>query len=546
MLLLLLRIRLQSLKNTALNSLKEQPLLTTALSVAGLATFGFTCVAFVWALTVAQKIEILSETVYQLAYYLHLLLLAGSIPFVASTLLLAEDYLLLFSAPIPSWSVVTSRILEAAVINSLQFSAIGVPVLVAAGIVLHYSLLAWLALVPLTFLFLLTPALLVSLGLFGLLACVGLARMRGVIGFLNVAMGAFLCLDIAIEVPHSPLFPILESRRSLYTPSFANSYSPVAHLAPSHWFAVQLLALGGQLPLSQALPNLILLLFVNGLLFALCLFAGCRFLSSETLAQEHSTPPSASAEGIKGLFQAVLPMPLGSLVERDMRLIRRDPLLLSQLAVPAILFAVPFVFGFRDRSSDALSLLFYLAITMLGFIVYTQTSILGLSLLGMEGKGFWLMITAPVPLRVNLIAKWIASTALSLSFGFVGAVVDWFCFRGNFNELLLLLGVLLFVSASLCGIGVGLSALFPRFLHDNPAVRVSPWALILGFVAALLYVLFAGASLTLAILAYNNYLPAKEPLILIGITAFILCSCVAILLPLELGARRLEAYEWPY
>lgn len=546
MLFFLLRLHLLTLKNSCRTSLHNQPVGAMAVLVAGLATFGFTCVFFLWALVAAQKLGVLQESLFLLYYYLFLLLLAGSVPFVASTLLLAEDYTLLFSTPLPSWAILTARLIEATIINSLQFSALGVPAVLASGLALSLSPIAWMLLIPLTFLFLLLPALLVALGLIVLLRIVGLARIRASISLLNVLMGALICLDIAIALPHSPIFALLANAHSLPYPVVLHTVPITARLAPSGWFVTMLIALGGQQPLSSALLPTIVLLVSNGLLFGTVLLIGRHIISDETLSMERSHTVHVSNTQGQNLLRRLLPDQLGGLVERDLRLILRDPVLLSQLAVPAILFAVPFVLTLHDHSPDTFALLFYLAALLLGIILYTQTSILSLSLLGMEGRGYWLVLTAPITIRRNLFAKWLTSTSLSGGFGLFLGTLDGLFFRGKFLEVILLMGIVLILSAGLCGIGVGFSAIFPRFLHDNPAVRVSPWALILGFVAATLYVLSAGAVLALSAFAAADYLPAKTLLIPTGVCLFLVISLLAIIIPIEIGSRRLEAYEWPY
>ncbi|CCW34394.1 hypothetical protein CTKA_00592 [Chthonomonas calidirosea] len=546
MLFFLLRLHLLTLKNSCRTSLHNQPVGAMAVLVAGLATFGFTCVFFLWALVAAQKLGVLRESLFLLYYYLFLLLLAGSVPFVASTLLLAEDYTLLFSTPLPSWAILTARLIEATIINSLQFSALGVPAVLASGLALSLSPIAWMLLMPLTFLFLLLPALLVALGLIILLRIVGLARIRASISLLNVLMGALICLDIAIALPHSPIFALLANAHSLPYPVVLHTVPITARLAPSGWFVTMLIALGGQQPLSSALLPTIVLLVSNGLLFGTVLLIGRHIISDETLSMERSHTVHVSNTQGQNLLRRLLPDQLGGLVERDLRLILRDPVLLSQLAVPAILFAVPFVLALHDHSPDTFALLFYLAALLLGIILYTQTSILSLSLLGMEGRGYWLVLTAPITIRRNLFAKWLTSTSLSGGFGLFLGTLDGLFFRGKFLEVILLMGIVLILSAGLCGIGVGFSAIFPRFLHDNPAVRVSPWALILGFVAATLYVLSAGAALALSAFAAADYLPAKTLLIPTGVCLFLVISLLAIIIPIEIGSRRLEAYEWPY
>ena len=131
MFLLLIKIRLLSARNIALDSLRRQTLLTLALAFLGVGLFAAVYFAFFVFFRYAERLGVLDEIIYQVFYFLFLFLLAGAAPFVAATLLHSADYGLLFNAPLPPRAVIAAKLLDATVTNSAQFSILGLPAIAA-------------------------------------------------------------------------------------------------------------------------------------------------------------------------------------------------------------------------------------------------------------------------------------------------------------------------------------------------------------------------------------------------------------------------------
>ena len=107
------------------------------------------------------------------------------------------------------------------------------------------------------------------------------------------------------------------------------------------------------------------------------------------------------------------------------------------------------------------------------------------------------------------------------------------------------LALVLLCTAGLCGLGVGLSAALPRFVYENPAHRVSAWALILGFFTTSGYLLLTGTFFGVAYLIVTQTERfAPGPVFAIAALLFLALTVVAILVPLAIGARRLERFQW--
>src|SRR5579871_600127 len=150
---LLVKTRLLGLWNVARYSASRNGLLSLGLSLLAIVLFAAVYVGFRLFLGLSRSLHTANELVYEIFHFLFLFLLAGAVPFVASTLLHSGDYLLLLATPIRSGAVVAAKLLDATVTNSLQFTVIGLPAIVACASTLNLPGPLW-------------PLLLVVLALF--------------------------------------------------------------------------------------------------------------------------------------------------------------------------------------------------------------------------------------------------------------------------------------------------------------------------------------------------------------------------------------------
>src|SRR5882724_7785149 len=128
---LLVKVRLLSLWNVARYNATRHKLLSAGLVTAGLVMFALVFLGFLVFLELVRTEDETVELIYEIFYFLFLFLLAGAVPFVASTLLHSADYGLLFNAPVPPRTVIAAKLLDATVTNSLQFTVLGIPAIVA-------------------------------------------------------------------------------------------------------------------------------------------------------------------------------------------------------------------------------------------------------------------------------------------------------------------------------------------------------------------------------------------------------------------------------
>jgi ABC-2 type transport system permease protein len=543
---LLVWVRWRSGWNMLRAALQERPVIAIGLAVLGAVLFLSVGVGFWVFFQFAHQLNVFRPTVEQMFYFLLLFLLAGAVPFVASTLLHSSDYTLLFSAPIKPRAVVASKLLDATVTNSLQFTVLGIPAIAACAIAAHVPVWSLPLLAVLVVLFVFLPALFTALGLLIALAIFGMRRVRQAIGLMNAVMAIIVCITIVLEAHYLPI-RTGAAGGILFQPSVVQHSSPAAHYAPSFYFAELLLALAAR-DYGAVVRNFSIIALVVVGLFIACLLLGERMLSAANVAEENDGGSVASREDGAGFWGKLFSPPVAALVRKDFRYLRRDSMLLSQMTMPLILFFVPFLLALNDTSLKVREEIYAATVMMTGFILFMQTSILSLSSIGLEGRSFWILLVSPGARNHIVMAKFLMSTIFS---GGTCAVLTLFSATAlsvPFERVLIQLGLVITSAIALCGMGVGVSALFPRFIYENPAHRVSAWGLILGFFGSMCYLFVSGTIVGVAYYLWLQFeMQRYRPLILtITIVLQLLITAAAAAIPMVLGARNLKQYPWQH
>jgi ABC-2 type transport system permease protein len=545
---LLIKTRLLGLYNTARYAASRHKLLSAGLTLFGIVLFAGVYFGFKLFLDLGDAHRTTGELTYEIFYFLFLFLLAGAVPFVASTLLHSSDYLLLGAAPVRPRAIVAAKLLDATVTNSLQFTVIGVPAIAASAAALNLSVAAWPALAYLIGLFVLLPALATALLLLVALSLFGMRRVRSAIATVNIVMATAVCLTIVVQVNR---LPVHHGMTSLLMPG-----SPVAsssaRLSPSAWFADALIKLSAG-ETAAGMTQLGQLTLLVTLLFGCCMLLGDRLLSAASLSEETEGqtagdvvegPVRASRSGALSVFSS----PVAALIAKDLKYVARDSVLLGQLGMPVILFLVPFVLGMQEslRSVTSLTELYVVSTAMTAFIIFMQTSILSLSSIGIENRSFWLVLASPNGGKTLLWAKFVMSTIVSGSVGVVLTLMNGFVFRAPIPTVLTQCAATVLMAAALCGMGVGISAALPRFVYENPAHRVSVWAMILGFFGSVAYIIVAGVVVMAAALLVVQMPDYSTTIYAVSGSLFLLITLASAFIPMAIGARRIEVYQWEH
>lgn len=544
---LLLRLRLRSLINTFQFATRGERSLLATFALGGIGLFVLVLTAGVALLQAARATggdALLFSLVQRVAGFLFLFLLAGGIPFVASVLLSPGDLPLLSAAPVRPVVLVAGRVWDSLMAASGQFVVIGLPLLVACAVVLGVPLWTWPLIVLLLLLFTALPTLAIVLLVLGAARMLGVRRVRVVVMAASALLALAMCLFTVGEFGRRAektggisVSSVLEGLQS--------QPAPPPYL-PATWTANALVGLASEMPARAALPFLGIAGLTAILLFV-SLRVGGSVLVGETLLEGDSGTNNGEHRLSLDKLLARLPAPMRALLTKDARYVLRDLVLISQVGIPVILYFVPFVLaGEARRRGASLDDVLLLALGIVATIVYMETSIFGLSAIGIEGRGFWILRGAPISPARLVWTKWLGAFLASFGIGVPLLVIACLAFGASPMTLITGLLSLAIACAALTGMGVGLGGIFPHFTYDNPAHRASLTALVLGFVGATVYVTLSGVCIGGGWFLAQQWPENANVVQGTGFVLFLLLSLLTNLIPLVLAQARLNAYAWEH
>jgi hypothetical protein len=503
-----------------------------------------------------------SAIVSKIYEYLFFFLLAGSVPFVATTMFQADDLNLLFTTPVVPRSVVGAKLVDAIVANGTQFMVLGVPVLVGLGFASKLDSIGWLWLVVGTLFLLVIPPTATAAVLLVAAKLLGMRQVRIVVMLVSIGLGLGITLLAIVgtnkltssgTINYHHLRQQIQHSETIHKNTSVNQvvYTDNAPgWMPSTWaFEILRDTSGGRELGKDGSWGFLRLAACCGLLVPFCLLLGQNVFSSEAFLETTDSSfikPSSRKERLPVLN--LLPVQLAGMVTKDVKYIKRDTILLGQIGTALILFLVPYLIRGSSAPKDRTTEDMYgnLALAMLLLITYMITSVVSLTSIGLEGKSGWIVLGGPISRGRLLRSKWLLSFCISLSIVTVLTMICWASFRWDWPTTIVAIGAWCCACFALSGLGVGLSGLFPRFIYENPAHRASVWALILGFYFSTGYIVSCLLVWAFGYLAFLRSLITWQNVEVIGVVCCIAISAVTGILPVTLAEKRLESYEWEH
>ncbi len=460
-----------------------------------------------------------------------------------ATLYDSTDLPFLLSLPVAPWQVFGLKVAETYVTSALVPAAFTVPVLVGLGLERHapisYYPMAFLAILALY-------AIPVALGAVLALLLMRVApagRAKEVSTAVSVVMAAGLVLGLRALRPErlSALTPdefegLLKGFASLELGA-----TPAAWAADAVWGALQ-----GSVPIAA----MVLALSSLGLLALVARVAAWAYrvgwFRALDAGRRHGPVGYRAAAAWERPLAAFGTH--GGIIIKDLRLLARDPSQWAQLLVLLALAGVYFI-STASLTADAQSFRDVLGAMNLAFLGFLMAGVgvrMALPLVSLEGEGFWLLQTGPLRARQVVLAKfWGVLPVMALLGVGLGLAVAG---RLGVSPALAVATPLAGICAALAvsGLGVGLGAAFPRFDATSPSeIPMSTGGLLyMG-----LSLLYAGVSTLL--FAYPAFRVLRTPGAFrwataeggVVLTAIVLVTALFTLLPLWLGARRLDRFE---
>jgi ABC-2 type transport system permease protein len=208
-----------------------------------------------------------------------------------------------------------------------------------------------------------------------------------------------------------------------------------------------------------------------------------------------------------------------SFILKEVRTIKRDSQMIIGLLVPLIMTPIFLLFKDQDPKTQ---ILYIAIISLVGTAAYTLSSI------GREGRSFALLRSLPIKISVILRAKFIISFIVNFFVTFFFVLLTSALQRISLERLWHNVLVAVVVSFYLSGIGMGVSALFPKFDFTNPLKAVLAPGL---YAFYLITILFVG---TMVMITYTQWFYTLIAMIFWAVVALVL---------LRLGQKRLEKID---
>jgi ABC-2 type transport system permease protein len=336
---------------------------------------------------------------------------------------------------------------------------------------------------------------------------------------------------------------------------------------PSAWMARTILSWSGGL---EREGGFFFLLLLSNALFGLLLgFAGVsRFFyggwtrafghrsqrSQERAEQRRQlrTRPSLFARLLDTWVFSFIGRPVRALVLKDVRVFWREPAQWTQVMIFVGLLTI-YVLNLRNVSYDFQSpfwstTISYLNLTACALTLSTLTTRFVFPQFSLEGRRLWILGMAPLGLPRVLMQKFCSSclaaavitTSLMITSSMILKLGPWMI-------VYFALAIAL-MSGALCGMAVGLGALFPNFKEDNPSKIVSGFGGTLCLVASFVYIVVIVTLLafpaSLAVTSTKILTPTQHLLGAAASAVAVVLSALALIVPLALARRRLKNMEF--
>ncbi len=480
---------------------------------------------------------------YLFSFAIFTMLIISNTLLAYSRLYIGRENLLLFSLPIPSSAIVSSKLWETIFLGSWAFALMGMPLLMAyfvcSGLGIGLFFLSWLYFIP----------LLIVCGSVGLIVSLLLAlytpRFKKWMGWLLIPI---LASGVTVITWRYRIGHFASGDQSIYFVNQIVSRCRFASwfLLPSRWVVDGIFSLGEGRYWNAAF--LWLLLLSNAVfLYCTCALMGEKFLLEGWNRRMSRGSPES---GAKSLLLTRAHAAFWSILFKDLITFFRDPTQWGQFALFFGLLGI-YILNLRNLPYDLGSLfwvylLFILNISALGLTLAALSSRFFFPLMSLELKRFWFLGLTPFGLRRMIKEKYLLCAGITVGITLVLALLSGLML--GISRLLLLSSLVsvVFMGLAISGLSIGIGAVYPNLKASSSAEVISGLGGTMILVLSLIYVCLA-----LFIQAIPLYLHLKGlitesllPIYLIGSVCVLggLSISTAIIC-LSAGRRKLEAMD---
>jgi ABC-2 type transport system permease protein len=514
---------------------------------------------------VIRRVLVYFQSVYELgpalAYQLLLIilltfltmLLFSNLVAALSTFFLARDLELILSTPTPLNAFYYSRLITTTLNSSWMVLFFSLPIFAAYAVVFGAGVTFYLWVLIVLPLFLIIPASLGVLITHLLVYFLPARRIRDILFF--IGLFAFILMYF--------LFRFSQPERLVQPESFGNFVqflaamkTPVSPLLPSSWSGEILAGTLFQYPVDQGFFYALLASYALFLPLATSWVSSAVYLSGWSKAQEsrHGRRKLAWLDRFLAWMTRPFPEALQAIMIKDIKTFLRDTTQWSQLFLLMALIVV-YLYNFKvlplDRSPIPTAMLTtvvsFANLGLAGFVLSAVAMRFAFPAVSLEGKAYWILQTAPIPLRSLLWSKFWINVVPLLLLGETLVFLSNLLLRVPPWMMMLSLVTVFLMTFGITAIGVGVGALYPKFGFDNAAEIPTSFGGVvcmifsIGFIA-LVVMIEAWPIYVLTLQALKPRASAVPEFWIIApsLAAVTILTTAAVVVSLKLGLKRLE------
>jgi len=485
------------------------------------------------------------------------LLIFSNIVTALSSFYLSDELVLLHSLPVSLDTIYLAKFVETLIGSSWMIVLFGMPVFGAYGVVYKapwtYYGAVFLGFVP----------LLVIAASVGIICTMGLVRLfpaqrtKEILLLLAILFLASLYLLFRFLQPER-LFEAAELDR--FIRFLAAVRPPSSAYLPSHWFTECLVPLLFARP-GTPLFHFLLLASTAIASVTIGIWVGGRlYIDGWMMSQEAGGTRIAVPAWIHRAADC-LTRPLDAqaraVVQKDIKLFLRDTTQWTQLLLLAALVVV-YLYNFRVLDLKQVpmatvylqNLLAFLNTGLAGFVTAAVAIRFVFPAVSIEGRAFWIVRSAPISMARLVWAKFWMYLIPLLLLAETLIILSNFFLNVSGPMMGLSIVTMVFLTAGIVGLGIGLGAVYPRFFVENVAKIATGYGAILymilamGFVALAVFLEAWPVNVIFMSTFAGIKIHASRWALVVGSLALVAILSLAVcLLPLHFGIRHLEARE---
>jgi ABC-2 type transport system permease protein len=428
------------------------------------------------------------------------LLLFSNIVTALSTYYLSADLGMLLAAPIPAERLHTGRFVETLWDSSWMIVLFGLPIFLAYGVIHHASLAYYVAVLAVLPPFLVVPCALGVTTTMILVRTFPARSTKDVLVVLSVTAVALLYVFLRMLQPEQLLRP---EAFADFLQFLAAMRTPMSPYLPSTWAAGTLIPFVAPRPGQEPLLQYAALASTGAASFVVCSMVAERIYAAGWSRSQEGRRARVTRLPVWDRLIGRLPIstPSRALILKDLKTFARDTTQWSQLVLIGALVVV-YVYNFSILPrGGALMARFYLEhalgflnLALAAFVVASVAVRFVYPAISLEGRAFWILRSAPIPLRRVWWSKFWSA------FGPLGVLGLLLLVLGNralgvgavtMTVSIATLGVMTF---GITALGLCLGSLYPQFEYENVAKIPSSFG---GVVYMMLAILFIGVNVVL-------------------------------------------------